>query len=95
MAPNLQRSTSRYIGVGALASWILKIAAEKVVFLVSSRIKQISPLLARPLEKFWKNPLVSSPGKNPSDGHVKVVGVLSHVTVKRRYLGLAGNAMSL
>jgi len=32
--------------------------SKKGVFLVWSRKKQISPLLA-PLEKFWKNPLVA------------------------------------
>jgi len=40
--------------------WILKISAKRVVFLVSSGKKQISPLFAH-LEKFWKNPLVPPP----------------------------------
>jgi len=45
--------------------------AKNVVFLVSSGKKQISPLLAPTLEKFWKNSLVASPGKNLSDGHAR------------------------
>ena len=36
-----------------------EISAKKVVWLVSSGKKQISPLLAQPLEKFWKNPLMA------------------------------------
>jgi len=44
---------------GGLSPCILKNIAKKVVFLVSSGKKQISPLLALPLEKFWINPLVS------------------------------------
>jgi len=35
----------------------------------------ISPLLT-PLEKFWKNPLVPPPEKNPSDAHVRTQHVL-------------------
>jgi len=52
-------TTVSTMGVGrrALDPWILKISAKKVLFLVSSGKKQISPLLV-PLEKIWKNPLV-------------------------------------
>ena len=53
---------------GALAPWILEIWAKNGCFLVSSE-KNFSPLLASLLEKFWKNPLVSPPGKNSSDAH--------------------------
>jgi len=44
---------SHGVGKGGLG-WILKSSAQKVVFLVLSGKKQISPLLA-PLEKFRKN----------------------------------------
>jgi len=40
--------------------WILKIAANKVVFLVLNGKEQISPLLA-PFQNFIKNPLVVQP----------------------------------
>jgi len=46
----------------------VKTSTKKVVFLVSSGKKQISPLVP-PLEKVWKNLLVPSPGKNSSDVH--------------------------
>jgi len=36
---------------GLWSPWILKISAEKVVFLVSSEKNQISPFLLPPLEK--------------------------------------------
>jgi len=41
---------------GGQVPWIVIISPKKVVFLVSSRKKQISPYLAPP-ENFWKNPL--------------------------------------
>jgi len=37
---------------------ILKISAQKAVFLVSSGKKQISPLFSSLQKNFWKNPLV-------------------------------------
>jgi len=46
----------------------LIILAKKGCFSISRGKKQISPLLG-PLEKFWKNPLLTPPGKNPSDAH--------------------------
>jgi len=56
----------------------LKIEAKKVVFVVSSGKKQISPLLAPP-RKIWKNPLVPPPGKNLSDAHVPLVYICQHL----------------
>jgi len=55
---------------GALPSLYFEnfIKIKKVVFLVLSGKKQISPLLT-PLEKIWNNSLLSPPGKNPSDTH--------------------------
>jgi len=53
-----------HMGVGSEAFFkiqgeILKINSKtKVIFLVSSGKKRISPILASPLEKFWINPLV-------------------------------------
>ena len=49
---------------GALPPWILKISAKKVVLLISSGKKQVSPLFPP-----WKNPLVAPPGKNLSGAH--------------------------
>ena len=46
-----------------------EIVAKEGCFLSFEWEKQISPFLA-PIEKFWKNLLVASPGKNPSDAHV-------------------------
>jgi len=45
------------------ATWILKISEKKVVFLVSSSKKQISPLLAPPWKNFVKIHLRPLPGK--------------------------------
>ena len=55
---------------GSRDPWILKIPAKKILFLISSGKKQISPLLPPPFEKFWKNALIPPPEKNPSDDHV-------------------------
>jgi len=55
---------------GARPPWILKLLAKKVVFPISRGKKQISPLLRPPWKKFWENPQLSPPGKNPSDTHV-------------------------
>ena len=46
----------------------LKISAEKVVFIVSSEKKQISPLLDPP-RKILEIPYLTPPGKNTSDAH--------------------------
>ena len=43
---------------GLVPLWILKISAKLVLFFVSVGKKQISLLLAPPLEKFWKSLLV-------------------------------------
>jgi len=51
---------------GAKTPWILKLLAKKVVFPISRGKNQISPLLV-PRKKFWENPLLAPPGKNPSD----------------------------
>jgi len=42
--------------------------SKKVVFLVSSGKTEFNQVWTH-LEKFWKNPLVAHPGKNPSDAH--------------------------
>jgi len=47
----------------------LEISAKKAVFLVSSVKKQISPLLAPPLEKRFEKSTSGSPGKISSDAH--------------------------
>jgi len=65
--------TSRAIGVGRgdqAPSWILKISAKNVVFLISSGKNKFHHFWT-PLEKFWKNPLVA-PWKNPYDALVEV-----------------------
>jgi len=49
--------------------WILKILAKKVVFLVLSGKKQISPFLAPPWKNFGKITW-RPPGKNPSDAQM-------------------------
>jgi len=54
-------------GQGFHSPWILKISAKKVLFLISSGKKQISPLLATPSQNFGKKHV--PPGKNPSDAH--------------------------
>jgi len=48
-----------------LPPWILKILWKKVGF------EWVKPNFATcpPLEKFWKNPLLATPGKNPSEAH--------------------------
>jgi len=46
--------------------------SKKVVFLVSSRKKQISPLLEPPREISVKIHLVPLLGKNPSDAHGRI-----------------------
>jgi len=63
----------QHMGVGRGAEGpclprILKISAIKVVFLVSSGKKQISPLLV-PSGKILGNSPGGPPGKNPSDAH--------------------------
>jgi len=54
--------------------------AKKVVFLVSSGWKEISPLLVPSwkifLANLWKNPQLAYPGKNPSDAHVTATGTI-------------------
>jgi len=59
-------------GRGALDPWILKILPKKVVFLVLSGKKQISPLLA-PRGKILEKSPGAPPRKNPSDAHVCLV----------------------
>jgi len=72
----LQKMRMREAGIGvgreagSLSSWILKISAKKVVFLISSGKKQISPLLApTPGKNLKKSPRAHHPGKNPYDAH--------------------------
>jgi len=43
-------------GRGGKAPWILEISAKKIVFLISSGKKQISPLLTSPWKNFGKIP---------------------------------------
>ena len=55
--------SERRAGEGFGPAWILKISAKKVVLLVSSRKKQISPLCPHHLKKFCSNPVVAPPWK--------------------------------
>jgi len=57
-------------GQGGLGlPWILKVLTKKVFFSISRGKHQLSPFLAPPWKKFWENPILAHPGKNPSDGH--------------------------
>jgi len=51
----------------------LKISEKKVVFLLPSGKKTNFRQFWPSLEKYWKNPLVPSPGKNPSDAHAALL----------------------
>jgi len=46
--------------------------SKKGCFLSFEREEPNFTTFGPPLEKFWKNPLMAPPGKNPSDGHVFV-----------------------
>jgi len=62
--PHVTRAPTIGIGrrAGGFAPWILKFSAKKVVFVVSSGKKQISPFLPPPT-KFFERSLSALPGK--------------------------------
>jgi len=57
------------VGKGARFTLDFEICSKKGCFLSFEWKNQISPLLAPPLEKCRKNPLVLPPRKNLSDAH--------------------------
>jgi len=71
----------------------LKISAKKVIFLVSSGKKQISPLLGRPHRKTFGNIYQWPPWKNPSNAHAHKHAKLHHFCKKLCCISPSGNTV--
>jgi len=54
---------------GALPPWILRLLAKKGCFFNFEGLKRNFTTFGPPWKKFWENPLLAPPGKNPSDAH--------------------------